>query len=253
MPENAPMFGSLFSGIPSADSILASNALGGDARGSASKTPTPALSSRNTGPVSPAIPTSESSTGASPRSISSAGDSPARISALLGNGPASTGLGADCGLSSREPLAYFDRALSSWRTCQGSLLPGSDVFSETWPRAGTMRNGTVFPRRPSVRRTFVTASLSWPTPRSCSAMGATITAAALDKAPDRFPNLETVVAMREGSRAIGGQLNPQWIEWLMGFPPEWTALDVWETRSSRRLLNGSANKSSRRGGKKRDG
>lgn len=25
-------------------------------------------------------------------------------------------------------------------------------------------------------------------------------------------------------RVIGGQLNPTWVEWLMGFPPEWTAL-----------------------------
>lgn len=31
---------------------------------------------------------------------------------------------------------------------------------------------------------------------------------------------------------VSGQLNPQWVEWLMGFPPEWTALDPSEMPSS---------------------
>ncbi len=33
---------------------------------------------------------------------------------------------------------------------------------------------------------------------------------------------------------IGGQLNPTWVEWLMGFPLGWTALDASETPSSRK-------------------
>ncbi len=32
----------------------------------------------------------------------------------------------------------------------------------------------------------------------------------------------------------GGQLNPLWVEWLMGFPLEWTVLDASETPSSRK-------------------
>jgi hypothetical protein len=32
----------------------------------------------------------------------------------------------------------------------------------------------------------------------------------------------------------GGQLNPVWVEWLMGFPLEWTVLSVSETPSSLR-------------------
>ena len=29
--------------------------------------------------------------------------------------------------------------------------------------------------------------------------------------------------------AVGGQLNPQWVEWLMGFPVGWTDCEVSET------------------------
>jgi len=32
------------------------------------------------------------------------------------------------------------------------------------------------------------------------------------------------------SEAVSGQLNPTWIEWLMGFPLGWTDLDAWETQ-----------------------
>jgi hypothetical protein len=37
-------------------------------------------------------------------------------------------------------------------------------------------------------------------------------------------NLENQIAQREPS-AIGGKLNPMWVEWLMGFPIGWTDLE----------------------------
>jgi len=42
---------------------------------------------------------------------------------------------------------------------------------------------------------------------------------------------------------IGGQLNPMWVEWLMGFPLGWTDLEDSETLSSRRSRNISGGKS----------
>lgn len=99
----------------------------------------------------------------------------------------------------------------------------------------------------------------WPTPRSCSAMAANITE---ERARDKNPNLETIVARTlwptptrrdyKGGRkpetlaASGrgatnslndaltvnhqhGQLNPDWVEWLMGFPIGWTDLNHSET------------------------
>ncbi len=44
------------------------------------------------------------------------------------------------------------------------------------------------------------------------------------------PNLATVA---------GGQLNPQWVEWLMGYPEGWTELSASEMPSSRRSLTKS--------------
>lgn len=44
--------------------------------------------------------------------------------------------------------------------------------------------------------------------------------------------------------AIGGQLNPTWVEWLMGFPLGWTDLKDSATPSSRRSRNGSEGGSS---------
>ena len=89
----------------------------------------------------------------------------------------------------------------------------------------------------------------WPTPRSNTAMASLITPAIAND-PKRFPNLETVVGRRmwptptahpDNSNkngqfanptlgdAVGGRLNPMWVEWLMGFPLGWTDLEDSET------------------------
>jgi hypothetical protein len=170
----------------------------------------------------------------------------------------------------------------SWRkTCQGYsqvTLDGSlAVFSETWPRAGMTRNGTAYQRPPSAPLTGEIECGSWPTPRNCTAMAAAFTE---NTAKAKFPNLETVVAQRQwptpASRdyrspslkvgtpeyfrapsagiplpeAVGGSLNPTWVEWLMGYPLGWTACAGWATRSSRRSPSGSRGASSRRKGVK---
>ena len=88
---------------------------------------------------------------------------------------------------------------------------------------------------------------TWPTPRSCSAMAATITPESAWN-EKRNPNLETIVGQRmfptptahnakecnapsEQNRNTptlathaGGKLNPMWVEWLMGWPLGWTDL-----------------------------
>jgi hypothetical protein len=49
------------------------------------------------------------------------------------------------------------------------------------------------------------------------------------------------IAAREGrADGSGGQLNPTWVEWLMGFPPGWTDCGPSETRSCRKSSSRSA-------------
>ena len=71
----------------------------------------------------------------------------------------------------------------------------------------------------------------WPTPRTPSG-GRTVRPRV-----GHDSNLEERVALTN-PELIGGQLNPTWVEWLMGFPLGWTALNASETPSSPKSPNG---------------
>lgn len=93
-------------------------------------------------------------------SMSCAEASPAKTSALPEPARASTASARACGESSSASLARWDPATSSWRTSQRCLFEGWERFSASWPRAGSMRRGTAYPRRPSAPLTAATGS-SW--------------------------------------------------------------------------------------------
>jgi hypothetical protein len=61
----------------------------------------------------------------------------------------------------------------------------------------------------------------WPTPRNTlkQARNHTVYARSIGKPQ----NLENRIAQVDPS-AIGGKMNPTWVEWLMGFPLGWTDL-----------------------------
>ena len=127
-----------------------------------------------------------------------------------------------CGLKSYGSFAWYDHDTSAWRTSQATFLWDSTESSVILPNSGSMRSGVCFERQTLERPTSDGGFLSWPTPRSCSAMAATVNPEA------KNPNLETVVARRGHT----GQLNPAWVEWLMGFPVGWTVCDASGTPSS---------------------
>lgn len=130
------------------DLALASNARAVSKPSLSAKLKTsPAASSPSTGPTCPATPTCESlpANDLLPMELplmSSAEASPARTSAQPET--ERDWLASAAGYGQRSPvwLANFDRDTSSWRTSQHCLVEGLEVFSETWPRSGTMLAGT---------------------------------------------------------------------------------------------------------------
>lgn len=80
-------------------------------------------------------------------------DSPASRSAKPESGAASK-MSDGSGRPSGAPLASWDRATCSWKMSQASLmLEDSGEFSGTYPRSGSMRSGTLYPRQTQARIT----------------------------------------------------------------------------------------------------
>jgi hypothetical protein len=173
----------------------------------------------------------------------------------------------ECGSTWRGWLAKYDPNTSLWRTAQCSLLEDLNESLAILPRSGMTRNGLLWelPMLEQItkgtesgllptptmqglnggsnsRKAAITRG-TWPTPRSCSAMAATITPESAWN-QKRNPNLETIVGQRiwptprafmhkdsttdrgkfNLGEKVGGKLNPTWVEWLMGWPLEWTDL-----------------------------
>lgn len=158
-------------------------------------------------------------------------DSPARIYPTPGKGLASTPNAADCGANITASFVNFDPITCLWKTSQLCLDGGFQEFSETWPQAGMMRSGQCFLRAPWVRHTCEKGCSLWLTPTVFDS----------DKRPNSAPNntLSFMVRFKTDNRArIGGEipnpidemhLNPNFTEWLMGFPIGWTELRDAET------------------------
>jgi hypothetical protein len=188
------------------------------------------------------------------KSTLSAGDSPAKISVAPGKVRALLEQEAAYGERWRESLARYDPASCSWKTAQCSLFGGLEPFLETWPQWGMMHDGECSERVMSAHPTSGIESGSWPTPRKTDYKGSGKTGQLrdrLDYAVERGgtktqPNYATPQSRdyrtgeahrwdnkAERSRNLNdqcakteqhGQLNPSWVEWLMGWPIGWTDL-----------------------------
>ncbi len=109
---------------------------------------------------------------ASETSTPSAAASPARTSRSLERVQVLTESEADYGESTPVWLASFDRASSSWRTSGLCGLEDLPVFSETLPRSGMTRSGTLYLLPPLVRLIYGSGSGSLrylPTPLASNA------------------------------------------------------------------------------------
>lgn len=115
------------------------------------------------------------------------------------------------------------RRSAMWPTPTATLGPNAGLVTSRKAKEG----GTLVEA--------VSARTMWPTP------------AARDF---RYPNLRSYEERGGGAKGeqlpnvIGGPLSPRWVEWLMGYPDEWTACDVSAMPSSRRSSKKSAGRSS---------
>ena len=127
------------------------------------------------------------------------------------------------GGTTTELLANYDPDSQSWRTCQTSLTEASTEFAGRWPKSGTMRNGTLYPLPTWVRPTSAKGCGLWPTP--------TVQDSENDAGPSQWKRnsypLNVEVHRADGRTATTktGQLNPQFVEYLMGYPIGWTDLE----------------------------
>jgi hypothetical protein len=192
------------------------------------------------------------------------GASRARTSALPAREPELMARALGSGATWRASLAKFDPELSSWRTVQRSFLEDSGESFQTWPRSGMTADGQCWELPMSERRTRETDSGSWPTPTAnqyeCKDLDKMLERRERAKASSgngngfgltlanavRLPTPSTIginggsnsrrIAQRRGDATSaelnGGSLNPPWVEWLMGWPIGWTALEPSATGKS---------------------
>lgn len=172
-------------------------------------------------------------------------DSRVRTYQLPGMAPESTVSAQGYGEKWHESSVRYDRDSSSWRTHRSLFeedLPWSSVTLPSW---GMTLDGVLWEPPTSGRPISVIAYGLWQTP---------VADDAANRADGKWnsrgePKLSAQVKLwptpvrrdyrgpgrsrmeRTGSKAgeclpqvVGGQLNPTWVEWLMGWPLEWTAL-----------------------------
>ena len=175
----------------------------------------------------------------------------------------------DYGRNMRDSLERCGLDLSLPKTHLCFALGDLELSSKTWPRWGIMLDGECSELGMSVRHIKETECGSWPTPctrdykginapegltrkdgksrmdqlPNAVAYGGTQTPQkwptplAMDNKADcpgerrrDSPHMETEVKVRAGIPVEKkAQLNPSWVEWLMGWPIEWTDLKPLET------------------------
>jgi len=173
--------------------------------------------------------------------------SPVRTLAPLEREKASPESEADCGVKWPVSLAKLDPDTHSWKIAQCSLLVDLEPSLEIWPKWGMMLNGECWELATPTHHINGKESGFWPTPtcmqgamraetnwqeRNSASLASAAkywnTPMARDyKGHTNNPKnrgfagtLPDQVKEIEG----GGQLNPEWVEWLMGWPVGWTDL-----------------------------
>lgn len=143
--------------------------------------------------------------------------------------PVSMESGPDYGPRWLESSVRFDRGSSSWKTHRQLFAEVLDESSVTFPRWGMIRDGVVFQRpKLELHTDEIDFGSLLPTP---TVKGNYNKASLSKKAGD---GLATAVNKLE--TGDGGPLNPEFVEWLMGWPIGWTDSGPLEMAKFRKWL-----------------
>jgi len=176
---------------------------------------------------------------------------PVRIFPLLDEAQGLMEKVPQCGSTWRGWLAKFDPDSYSWKTAQCSFIEELGECLETFPASGMTRNGLLWEQMRSERPTKGIERGLWRTPDTGGGAsgllkkgqnhrknGQPIQIRLVDQVnnPRLWPTPVARMYKDGGSPAeyarneiplaaqVGGPLNPEWVEWLMGWPQEWTDL-----------------------------
>ena len=186
------------------------------------------------------------------KSMSSQGDFLAKTSVLQAEAQDLTENNPQCGITWRGWLAKFDQDSYSWKTAQCSFIEESGESLVTFPVSGMTRSGLLWELPMLAHRTSAIERGLWRTPdtggggasglhkkgQNHRKNGQPIQIRLVDQVnnPRLWPTPVARMYKDGGSPAeyarneiplaaqVGGPLNPEWVEWLMGWPQEWTDL-----------------------------
>lgn len=143
--------------------------------------------------------------------------------------PTATTRGLDGGSNSRKallkkgvwigtPTASGKKRSEKFR--EGNKLPNPHEFVRMFPTPTASCGGKESNRETGKK--LITVVSQFPTPRTKGMCGGT---GSYQKMKDlEAKGIITPDERRQMTAGSGGQLNPTWVEWLMGWPLEWTAL-----------------------------
>lgn len=177
----------------------------------------------------------------------SAGDTPASHSALPGSAEAHR-MTATSGRNICDLYASSGQPGSLGKMLLVTSAWGSTKCWLTWKERVTPGKRLLFQLAPSMPRTGEIESGLLPTPNTCeggrnrsaSAGAAIRPSLGMMASRNLWPTIQATDAIKGGkvsprpwamglSESLGGHLNPQWVEWLMGYPEGWTDLEHSET------------------------
>ncbi len=136
------------------------------------------------------------------------------------------------GSSLQGSFAHCDLSTLSLRTSQRSLFGGLTAYSAILPQAGTMRNGILYRRNSLARHSNAIDFSLWPIPRASDSKRMQFSVAAHLKQQARNKRLgfgtgpAGLNLVAHCQIEFGGVPTANFVEWLMGFPMNYTTTDA---------------------------